>query len=209
MRTLATFGLFATLLAGAAAHATPFVGQATFVDETSGNQLNVTASPNPVPINLNLPLYGSQYFSDFTTLTFSDTSLTALQTDQVALQFSFTQPGNDGGSTNGTADDQGYYFFVHLNAGGIAWSGDTHFDLQNLDFYSEEIVPFAGAPALGIDVYDAAFLVGSSNQQVDLAVRFTDVPEPASLAIIGTGLIGLGALRRRQAVRKEVVAAIA
>jgi len=76
-----------------------------------------------------------------------------------------------------------------------------------LVFLSDSEGPLAGLPG-GVDILedgtfqalpiDQGFLRGSSFS-IHLASDVTDTPEPASLALVGFGLIGLGIARRRKA----------
>ena len=96
----AAFGI--TLGAMAPAHATVFGAAATFVDQTTGNNLTVQAYPNPATLTTtNLTAGQSDYITGFMTLTTQDSQgascffgglFGCTLTDQVGLTFAWTSP---------------------------------------------------------------------------------------------------------------------
>jgi len=67
--------------------------------------------------------------------------------------------------------------------------------------YSASIGPMSGTARFAIEYlgsYDSANAVGIDTMTFNIADASGDVPEPASLAILAAGLIGIGAVRRRQ-----------
>lgn len=63
---------------------------------------------------------------------------------------------------------------------------------------------FADGAIAKVDLYDTALVGTTSSQSATFDVRITDVkdpthvPEPASTALLGVGMIGIGYIRRRK-----------
>jgi hypothetical protein len=210
--------LVAALVFGgsAAANAGVFGGSAAFTDLTTGNALNVTATPNTYSFTTNnLSVGGSQFFSNFMTLKTTDSQggLACLfgctSADQVALTFSWTAPALATSSAGG-AVSQTDYLIASFDNGSLIWAGPTFFDLNG--FYVEQLVTFSDGAKAYVDLYNTAFSGDATSQtaQVDMRLRnvanptavSSAVPEPMTIAVFCVGLIAAGSIRRRKQAQK-------
>jgi len=204
IQKLSTIASAAFLLHVAAAQATTIniTGDYSFTfSSISGNQPGIT---NNLPNHTTIPLTGA---TDFFTASPAGTSGTggtgSIASEQINLTYNF----NDGKGGTGTLMSSALY---QAKYGGTALSPCSDSPDGNTD-----CIDWAGAPAtptgsvtdavtftdgtvLNVTLYNAedwaitpkiSFTVGSTNHQV---------PEPASLLLFATSLLGLGAIRRRR-----------
>jgi len=174
------------------ARADEYVGTASFTDKNAGGAADFTApdanidqtDPNGITVQ------------DFLVVSTTDTATkTNTQNDNLVLTFKFTEPNKITDKEDGTGTEivtiSGK---TDLTTGVIDWDNDGVIDI---DFTDGSVLDIA----LSFDPLDSIFVTTDGNQDLTLAYNATfTVPEPASLAIIGGGLLGLAALRRRRSV---------
>ena len=194
------------MLAAQPAQATLVTGTAAFADTgPASSKVGFTAVFNAGnEFNFDLTAGTPVTISDFLTIT-SDANALAKKsfggtaTENIATNFTFTQPGAASGTVSGQGTEtiSKAFGFITEVSGAINWGGPAAID-------------FADGTIIDIALSDASFdinqLLAFPNQSVDIDATFTlmsevhTVPEPAALALLGAGLLGFTALRRRQGI---------
>jgi hypothetical protein len=199
-----------SVIGAGSAQATVFGATATFTDVTTGNALTVIGYPNPATLlTPSLTAGHSDYVTGFMALLTTDSAggfactFGCSNTDTISLNFVWTQPSAAGNTTFGGTVEETTFLLASFDNGVLKWSGDTHSDSNGS--YAEQTVTFSDGAVAKLDLYDSYITGTTSSEAAQFDIRLTDtkdpIPEPMSMALLGTGMLGLGMIRRRQAKR--------
>ena len=186
----------AALVLSAGAHADTFTGSATFIDSTAGNRVKYSGSfADP-----NFTFAGTlgSTFSDLLTLTPTDNrpgnGVNAVS-DAFSISLVFTLPNVASGIQTGTGTISGH---PSSATNTITWGngGVTTFTFTDGSSVKVSIANFTFPGDHSAGSENLVFTVLSN--PTPIVSRVSSAPEPSSLALFGTGLLGLGGVIRKR-----------
>jgi len=192
---LATVLAAPLMMAGGQAHATLIAGSASFADTgpAQNNHLTFFGTFNPSnAFSFNATNGTPVILNNFLTITASDSNaFSSNVTDTLSVTFNFTQPA--GGSTGISGSGTASTFLGFITSGSITWSGSSTLTFADGDTITVSLSNGSFSTFSGADI-DATITYAGSPGGGGVAA----IPEPASIALFGAGLLGLGMVGRRR-----------
>ncbi len=192
----AAVAALALTLASGAAMADPITYAGTFSITDTSNPTNNTLLVTSPGGGFSVPLSLNHEVDDITLANYTTTdpnhSFLSISTDTIEGTFTFTKPVSNTYSVNGNVTETTLDLFGHISSNGtLTWDNN---DLS---------VGFSDGSTLDIGMGPSTFGNGNGTSDAGtVSANFTltkePVPEPASMAMLGAGLLGLGMLRMRR-----------